>query len=337
MDAVPRFPGVHSDIPSVLNFDTVTVSDPEASVIRNPDLEPLRRWLSCDMTPESAGRLAAHSAFTEAARALNRAKVEAARDPVMAALSRDAGHYVAAALTFSLHKGDGITLPRLKAACIETRFISPGRGRAMLGYLLHVGCLAKASPRRGQTAALYVPTARFIAPWCNRMRRGLEAVTPLEPAVQGLLDHMDDPEVAMAFAQRRGEVILAGLARATGHDLPFVRIFNHRLGGGRALALLLSRDSGDGPLATASVPWVLDDIIRHCGISRIQGRRLFDDAVAEGLVSIENGCLTWQEEARRFIAYSSAFEFSGILTSAAATLTDFPERFSTAGQAQAIR
>ncbi len=270
------------------------------------------------MSPAMAGGLAAHPRFTEAARALNRVKVEAAADPVMARLSRDAGHYVAAALVFTLHGRAGITLPRLQAACVETRFMSPGRARSLLGYLQHVGFLSKVSARQGQAAALYVPTQRFVDVWCNRMRRGLEATALLEPAVQGLLDRMDDQAVAMTFAQRRGDAILAGLARATGHDLPFVRIFNHRLGGGRALALLLSRDAGEGALASAPVPWALDDIVRQCGISRPQARRLFDDAVAEGLVSIDGGRLTWTETARQFIAYSAAFEFAGMLVSAAA-------------------
>ncbi len=106
--------------------------------------------------------LVAHPSFTEAARALNRVKVEAAADPVMAVLSRDAGHYVAASLAFSLHRHNGITLANLKAACSETRLMSPGRARALMGYLQHVGFLALAVPRRGQLAALYVPTQRFI-------------------------------------------------------------------------------------------------------------------------------------------------------------------------------
>src|SRR6185312_7689149 len=107
----------------------------EANMIRNTGLEPLRRWLSCDMSPAAVGSLVAHPGFTEAARALNRVKVEAAADPIMAVLSRDAGHYVAASLAFSLHRGAGVTLPRLKSACTETRLMSPGRARAMLGYL----------------------------------------------------------------------------------------------------------------------------------------------------------------------------------------------------------
>ena len=293
-------------------------------MIRDTAPEPLRRWLGFTPTPATVGDLMTHPAFTRAARALNRVKVEAAAHPVMAALSRDAGHYVAASLAFSLHRGGGVTLPRLKAACAQARFMSPGRARAMLGYLQYVGFLTRTSPREGKAAAVYAPTQRFIDAWCGRMRRGLETAALLEPAVQPLLEQMDDPAVAIAFAQNRGDSILAGLAAATGHDTPFVRIFNHRVGGGRALALLLSRDAGDGPLASAPVawqlPWALDDIVRHCGITRVQARRLFAEASAEGLVRIDNDHLTWQPVARQFITYSSAFEFASMLASAAATM-----------------
>lgn len=296
-------------------------------MIQDTGLEPLRRWLTCDMSPVAIGALIGHPGFTDAARALNRVKVEAAADPVMAVLSRDAGHYVAASLAFSLHRGDGITLARLMAACTATRFMSPGRGRAMLGYLQHVGFLSRVAPRQGNAPAVFMPTQRFIEAWCGRMRRGLEAIAPLEPAVGGLLAHMGNNDVDIAFAQRRGDSILAGLAAATGHDSPFVRIFNHRLGGGRALALLLSRDAGEATFATASVPWALGDVARHCGISRVQARRLFNDAVAENLVHIDAGRLTWSEGARRLIVYGSAFEFASMLVSAAHTVTAFPDRF----------
>ena len=316
-------------------------------MIRDIDLEPLQRWLNCDMSPATIGGLVTRPGFTQAARALNKVKVEAAADPVMAVLSRDAGHYVAASLAFSLHResghpesgpegsgqqGSGITLPRLQAACVQTKFMSAGRARAMLAYLQYVGFLSQVSPRRRQSAAVYAPTPRFIEAWCGRMRRGLDAIAPLEPFLRPLIDRMDDPTVAVAFAQRRGDSIMAGLARGTGHELPFVRIFNHRLGGGRALALLLSRDTGAEPLATASVPWALADVMQHCGISRVQAKRLFADAVAEGLVAIEGGRLTWLEESRRLIAFGAAFEIASMLTSAAATVTAFPEVFLSTGR-----
>lgn len=67
-------------------------------MITHSDLRPLRRWLSCDLSPVTAGGLVSHPAFTEAARALSQVKVDAVANPVMAMLSRDAGHYVAAAL-----------------------------------------------------------------------------------------------------------------------------------------------------------------------------------------------------------------------------------------------
>ncbi len=162
------------------------------------------------------------------------------------------------------------------------------------------------------------------------MTRGLAAALPLEPALKGLLERMDDPAIAIAFAQRRGDSMRAGLAKARGHDLPFVRVFNHRLGGGRALALLLSRDTGDAPFATAPVPFALDEIVAHCGISRVQARRLFDEALAEGLVTIDNGRLTWLEPSRRHIIYGTPFEFASNLVSAAAMVSEMPEMFATA-------
>ncbi len=281
------------------------------------------------MSPAAASELAAHPKFTEAARALYKVKVEQSAYPVMAALSRDAGHYVAAALAFSLHRDGGITLSRLKAACAETRLMSPGRALSMLGYLLHVGVLSKVSEREGRKPAVYAPTQSFNLAWCGRMRHGLEAAALLEPAAWTVVHLMDDPVFAIAFAQRRGEAMLAGLASAVGHDLPFVRIFNHRLGGGRALALLLSRDAGEGAFAMASVPWAPAEIIQHCGISRMQAKRLFDDALSEGLVTIEGDRLTWTAVSRQFILYSCAFELIGLLCTAAAMLAEFSGKIWT--------
>ena len=289
-------------------------------MIRDTEAEPLRRWLGFTPSPATVADLIAHPGFTGAARALNHVKVTAAADPVMTAFSRDAGHYVAASLAFSLHRDGDITLPRLKAACAHARFMSPGRARAMLGYLQHVGFVTRTSARDGQRAAVFAPTQRFTDVWCGRMRRGLETAAVLEPAVRPLLARMDDPAIAVAFAQNRGDSIRAGLAAATSHDTPFVRIFNHRLGGGRALALLLSCDHGDGALAEAPVPWTLDDCAGHCGIPRVQARRLFADAVAEGLVDFDGATLSWRPVARQFIVYSSAFEFASMLASAAATV-----------------
>jgi hypothetical protein len=59
---------------------------------------------------------------------------------------------------------------------------------------------------------------------------------------------------------------------------------------------------------------------------------LFDDALAEGLVSIEGGHLTWLEPARRFIVYGAAFEFAGMLITAAATVAALPEMFPVTGR-----
>lgn len=294
----------------------------------NTDQGPLSHWLDCDMSLAAVSGLARHPHFAPAARALNKVKVEAALHHDMSLFSKDAGHYVAAALIFSLHTETGITLPRLKAACVESKLMSPGRARDLLGYWQHVGFLSLLSQRRGTEAAVYAPTNRFIDAWCGRMRRGLEAARLIEPSIASLLALMDDRQIAINYGRSRGATILEGLARASGHNSPFSRIFNHRLGGGRALALLLSRDAGEEAFASAPVPWSIDDIVAYCGISRVQARRLFDEALAEDLIHIEGDTLTWRDSARQHITYATAFEFASMLRSAAMILDALPDQFA---------
>ena len=280
---------------------------------------------SLDLSPEALGALIAHPRFTEAARTLFRGKrATAAGDAVMAGLFRDVGHYVIALWAFSLHRDAGITLPRLKAVCTRSRLMSPGRTRALLGYLQHVGYLSRVTPRQGQAAAVYAPTPRFVEAWCRHMRCGLEAAAMLEPAAALMLARLDAPEtgraLALAFAQAQGDIVLAGISgfddRAL-HDLPFMRIFNHRLGGGRVLTQLLSRDEGAAPIGCAPVAFTIEEVAQGAGISRLQARRLLDDAVAEGLVRIGDGTLTWLDGARAHIQFTVAFEFTTLLASAA--------------------
>jgi len=300
-----------------------------AGVTLSRDDNPLSHWRACDLSPRALGAVVARPQFTEAARALYRGKLDtAAQDPVMAGLFRDVGHYVIALWAFSLSRDGGdITLPRLKAVCARSRLMSPGRTRALLGYLQHVGYLSRVAPRVGQAAAVYAPTPRFVESWCRHMRCGLQAAAILEPAAQTLLERMDDPAtgpgLALAFAQIQGEIILAGVSSFDDdalHDLPFMRIFSHRLGGGRVMSLLLSRDEGPEPIGTASVQVTIEEVVRSAGISRLQARRLFEDAVSEGLVRIEDGRLTWLEGARGHINFTAAFEFSSLLASGAAAL-----------------
>lgn len=291
-------------------------------------VNPLARWQACDLSPEALGAVMADPRFSEAARALYRGKLKTAEDKVMAGLFRDVGHYVVALWAFSLWRDGPITLPRLTAACAQSRLMSPGRTRALMGYLQHVGYLSLVSPRSGRAAAAYAPTPRFIDAWGRHMRSGLEAAALLEPAADDLLARMDAPEtgpaLALAFAQIQGEIILAGLSHvdaAVLHDLPFMRIFNHRLGGGRVLSFLLAHDEGDAPIGTAPVAFIPDQVMRSAGISRLQARRLFDDAVSEGLLRIENGQLTWLDSGRGYAQFTAAFEFTSLLASAATALS----------------
>ncbi len=276
-----------------------------------------------DLSPQALGALIAHPRFAEAARALYRSKVTtAAEDKVMAGLFRDAGHYVAALWAFSLHRDAGLTLPHLKAACAGSKMMSPGRAPALLGFLQHLGYVSRLSPRQGKAAAVYAPTPRFVDAWCRHMRSGLEAAIRLMPEAADCVALMDDPDKALGFARAQGDILLAAISHQgeAMHELPFVRIFQHRLGGGRALNLLLSRDAGEAGLAVAPMPFALNEVAAQSGILRIQAKRLFDDAQAAGLVRIEDGRLTVLEGAHTFLVYSTAFELAALLGAAEISL-----------------
>ena len=298
------------------------------------NLEPLLRWQTADAGSDTTlGGLVAHPKFGAAVRALFRGKVGTAeRDRVMAGLFVDAGHYLAALWAFSLHRSGGLTLPRLKEACVASRLMSPGRTRALLIHLLHVGYLVQIAPDRGRIPARYAPTDRFAAAWSRHMRSSLEAAVLVEPAAQPVLDRLDRPDVAASFASHQGEAILRMISASTTHDTPFVRIFVQRVGGGQILAHLLSQGSENEAVPSAPTPFSIADLARRVDVSRIHVKRLLDDAVREEVVRIGDGGLTWTDGARSFILFSCAFEFACLLESAAKTVDSHPDQFLQADE-----
>ena len=275
--------------------------------------------LPAELSMEAVGGLMARPGFARAVRTLYRGKIATvAEDPVMASLFRDAGHYVVTLLAFLLaHDEEGITLARLKAVCAGSRLMSPGRVRALLGYLEHVGFVDQVTARTGNQAAVYRPAPRFVDAWCRHMRSGLEAAAIIDDAAGALLARMDEPGVAVQFARAQGGIITAAIfGQDWGDDMPFVRIFQHRLGGGRAMTALVASEADDGELAGQAVSFSLTAVAEMSGISRVQARRLFDDAQAAGLVVIEDGHLRWAPETQGLIAFNAGFELAALKAAA---------------------
>ncbi len=279
--------------------------------------------LPAELSMEAVGGLMMRPGFARAVRTLYRGKIDTvAEDPVMASLFRDAGHYVVTLLAFLLaHDEEGITLARLKAVCAGSRLMSPGRVRALLGYLEHVGFVDQVTARTGNQAAVYRPAPRFVDAWCRHMRSGLEAAAIIDEGAQAVLARMDEPGLAVSFARVQGGIISAAIfGQDWGDDMPFVRIFQHRLGGGRAMTGLIAAEDDDGDLAGQAVPFSLTQVAEMSGISRVQARRLFEDAQGAGLVVIEDGRLRWAPQTQGLIAFNAGFELAALLAAAQKTV-----------------
>ena len=100
-------------------------------------IDDLLRWAGDENAQgEYFALLSQHPRFAEAARAMSgNLLVQAERDSAYDGLHKDAGRFLAGCWAMSLHLSGGLTLPRLKAFCAQSGFISPSRARALLLYL----------------------------------------------------------------------------------------------------------------------------------------------------------------------------------------------------------
>ncbi len=233
-------------------------------------------------------RLAAHPRLPEIVRALARNMLEAgADDRTLDGIFKDAGRYVAALWSLYLHASGGLNLPRLKAICASSGFLSPGRARALLLYMRYLGYVEPMSKRRGEPTP-YVPTARFLASWRRHVRAALDCVTSVEPGVAHLAKRLDETEVFNAFVRWEGEGLLEA-AKTFGVDRPFTRVFMNRHAGSQMVWVLLVADtSGIFPPHAITAPSV-SAMAKRFGVSRMHIKRLFKDAENEGLIRNQPG------------------------------------------------
>jgi hypothetical protein len=122
-------------------------------------------------------------------------------------------------------------------------FTSPGRARALLIELRHVGFVEETTPARGTQPALYRATRPFLDAWFVHLGAALEAARLVEPALGAFLARTDDPAVADSFIYRHGEGLLAS-SRVSNFDIPYFRVFLHRHGGGQLVSTLLTTSPG---------------------------------------------------------------------------------------------
>jgi hypothetical protein len=245
-------------------------------------------------------------------------------DRLLDGILKDAGRNVAALSAIHLHFSGGLTLPRLKILCASFGLVSPGRARALLLYLRYLGYV-EPSGARG-SAALYVPTTRFLNTWRYHLRAVLKAVQVLEPAAIGLLlDRFEVPGVFETYAKILCDVFLDGMPHANMNSAYF-RVFMHRNAGIQVMHTLLSTSTGDVFPPEQPIAMSLAAAARRFKVSRIHLRRLLDAGQREGLLRVSaDGAVQFEPAGRAAIDHTFATQIIRFLSAAARTLALKPD------------
>lgn len=264
----------------------------------------------------AAGRVAAHPAFPEAARALASGMLElSASDAALDGIFKDAGRYAAAMWGFYLHEDGGLTLPRLKAASAKSGLLSAGRARAQLRFLEHFGYLSR-SPGGANGATIYAPTPTFVVAWDRHYQTALAAVRPIAPDVVQLLG-ADAAPARQTYGRHSAAGYLASLQRE--QPVPaFLRVFMHPYAGTHMLWILLTSGADPAFPPARAGPVSIRSMAARSKVARAQVARIVREATDTGLAHLDtDGYVHFQPAAREELGLFYAIQLAQILAAGA--------------------
>ncbi|WP_304170926.1 hypothetical protein [Phenylobacterium aquaticum] len=270
------------------------------------------------------GRMAAHPAFPNAARTLARAMLELGEtDRDLDSLFKDAGRYAATLWALYLHAGDDLTLPRLKVICARTGLLSPGRARALLQLLEHLGFVERQPAAPGGVVP-YRATPRFLAAWRAHLYAALAAAARVEPDAVRVLDRFADPGVLRLFLRHHAEGLLAALEGdrhgEASAEAPVFQVFFHPYAGSQILWTLMTQGEGEAFPPVRAGPLSVSALSRRFGVSRIHINRIFQEAARAGLAELgADGVVTLTGPARDQLRRIYATQLIQLLAAAART------------------
>ncbi|WP_139809935.1 hypothetical protein [Sphingomonas azotifigens] len=138
--------------------------------------------------------IAAHPLFGPAARGLAANVLAAADDNrQLAAVFKDAGHYITAMSAAYLDTRGGLTPTMLRQICAGTGLLTANRAGALLVFMTHIGVLETGDDKSYRT------TPSFRQAWCAHLKGALHAAAMLEPALVAVLHRLDDPATYQQF------------------------------------------------------------------------------------------------------------------------------------------
>jgi hypothetical protein len=238
-------------------------------------------------------------------------------DRRLAAVFKDAGRYVAAMSAAYLHGIGGLTLPLLKQICAGSGFLSAGRARAIVEFLVHVDYLHGAAAN-GEFS--YQPTERFLSAWCRHLQAAVEAAELIEPSLATLPSLLDDRRIFEQFLAVQAARLHA-LTRGADPFPTLNRVFLHPYAGSQILWTLTVTGGDTFAPGPEPVDISLSALSRRFDVTHLHVRRLLKKAQEEGFITYHgNGRLTVEPGGARTIALYYGFQLTELVATGLQTL-----------------
>jgi DNA-binding MarR family transcriptional regulator len=177
----------------------------------------------------------------------------------------------------------GLTVSRMTALCVEQKFCSAGRAKAMLMLMRAFGYLAPSPNDADRRLRRLVPTERLMALHRDRILRLFRAIAMVLPECAEPLSAQSHPDFTARFVCRYCEHFLSGFRLIDG--IPDMRLFvDHNAGIMILSHMMLSGEADDVYPPTVPVAVSLSTVSRRFGVSRAHVRRLLQRAEKQGLL-----------------------------------------------------
>jgi len=293
----------------------------QCGVRRVGELDRLYAWdVDAGGLTDMRERLRQRAEYPAAARRLAaNMLLDAAGDPALGDMLRDAGRTVAALSAVYLNASGGLTLPRLKAFIAGFGLVSPGRARALLELMLHLGYVRPDPRSRPRSYSL---TPRFLASYARHEASLLDAAALVEPAVRLVQQNLATAAVMNDLACEQGAAFVAGSRQTHGHEA-WYRTFMHRLAGIQLLHGLVAGADSFPP--TGRIAFSARETAQRFQVSRVHVGRMLQAAVGHGFMEAEPGSVRFTEAGRQALDWLYASRLCVHLACAARTLKAHPE------------
>jgi hypothetical protein len=209
----------------------------------------------------------------------------------------------------------GVTRTRLQNFCSEIGLTSPGRAAAFLNQLQRSGYVVLAETQADRRSRLYRPTQAMRDDFRRSQIPELAALALVEPEVEQMIAHYDDPAVFRAYLEKLATGVASFVKGSVEIDLT---LFSDRNAGMAALFEIIATASpGDsfppqGPLQASLI-----GLSKKLRVSRGHLFKLFNDAEKRGLLTRDaERSLIWLGESLRVqLAMYLAAIFVGLAAS----------------------